>query len=64
MKASEVEHLRMRFCPQSLTRQNDSMLALDQTWTQPNTLVSGGRALSSGQVADYLLAVPRMIQRG
>jgi hypothetical protein len=49
--------------PQSLTRQNDSTLAPDQTWTQPNTLVSGGRA-SMGQTPDYLLAVPRMIQRG
>jgi hypothetical protein len=50
--------------PQRLTRQNDSPLGVDVPWTQPNALAADGRLAGSGQLPDYLLPVPRAIQRG
>jgi hypothetical protein len=50
--------------PQSLTRQNDGPLAPDQTWVQPDSILTGSKTAGSGQAPDYLLPVPRMIQRG
>jgi len=50
--------------PQGLTLQNASPLGLTGTWVQPDTISRGGRAAGTGQEPDYLLAVPRLIQRG
>src|SRR5262249_25667031 len=49
--------------PQRLTRQNDSPLGVDVPWTQPDALLDG-RPAGTGQLPDYLLPVPRAIQRG
>ncbi len=50
--------------PDSLTLQNASPLALEQAWVQSNTMLTGGALAGCGQAPDYLLAVPRRIQRG
>jgi hypothetical protein len=50
--------------PGALTLQNSSSLALDQAWVQPDTLLTTGRMAGCGQAPDYLLPVPRTIQRG
>jgi hypothetical protein len=50
--------------PVSLTRQNDAPLAPGVTWMQPNTLSASGRPAGCGQPPDYLLPVPRTMQRG
>ena len=50
--------------PQTLTLQNDLPLALGQTWVQPDTILTVGRPAGRGQSPDYLLPVPRTIQRG
>lgn len=50
--------------PVGLTLQNSSPLALTQTWAQPNIVLTGGRIAGDGQAPDYLLPVPRTIQRG
>jgi hypothetical protein len=50
--------------PASLTRQNDAPLAPEETWMQPNTILTSGKPAGCGQAPDYLLPVPRTIQRG
>lgn len=49
--------------PEALTRQNGAPLALEEKWVQPDTMSTGGTA-ADGQSPDYLLPVPRTIQRG
>ena len=48
----------------SLTRQNDKPLAPGETWLQPSAISTSGPPASCGQAPDYLLPVPRTIQRG
>jgi hypothetical protein len=50
--------------PGALWRQNGSAIAATQTWLQPNTITTGGRAPGSGQSPSTMLPVPRMILRG
>jgi hypothetical protein len=49
--------------PESLTLQNASPLSPGETWVQPDTMRTG-RMTGCRQAPDYLLPVPRMIQRG
>ncbi|HEY2018931.1 MAG TPA: hypothetical protein VGH38_35745 [Bryobacteraceae bacterium] len=50
--------------PEAMSLQNSSPLAAGQTWLQPGTLTSGGRAPGAGQSPSYIKPVPRMLQRG
>jgi len=50
--------------PESMSLQNAAPLDPGQTWVQPGTLSTGGRAPGTGQVPSYIKPVPRMIQRG
>src|SRR4029077_2659960 len=50
--------------PGALTLQNSSPLAHEHAWVQPDTLLTAGRMAGCGQAPDYLLPVPRTIQRG
>jgi hypothetical protein len=50
--------------PDSMVLQNESPIAIGQTWLQPDTLVTVGPAPGSGQQPNYTRPVPRMIQRG
>jgi hypothetical protein len=50
--------------PETMTLQNGTALAAGQSWVQPNSLSTTGRAAGDGQKATYILAVPRAIQRG
>ena len=49
--------------PQALIRQNESPLDLRAAWVQPDRLVTSGQLAGAGQQADYLLPVPRILQR-
>lgn len=44
--------------------QNTAPMALDQVWVQAGPALTVGQAPGSGQVPDYLRALPRVIQRG
>jgi len=57
-------HVYAGVAPHSLFQQNSAPLTPGQTWTQPDTITAGGKAAGFGQAHDYLLPVPRMIQRG
>jgi hypothetical protein len=50
--------------PETMTLQNGTALASGQSWVQPNSLSTTGRAAGYGQKPTYRLAVPRAIQRG
>jgi len=50
--------------PGTMSLQNMAPLAPGQTWLQPGTLSTTGRAPGSGQTASYIQPVPRMIERG
>jgi hypothetical protein len=50
--------------PLSLTQQNDSPMRKDQIWVQPDTIKTDGKPAGMGQAPDYVLPVPRTIQRG
>ena len=50
--------------PGALELQNPSPVPAGQTWTQPNTVTTGGRAPGNGQPPSYLKPVPRILQRG
>jgi hypothetical protein len=50
--------------PETMFRQNDSLLSLGQTWEQPATLVLTGALPGKGQKPTYLQPLPRVIQRG
>jgi len=50
--------------PDSMVQQNVAPMATGQVWRQPNTLNSAGPAPGSGQAANYMRPVPRVIQRG
>jgi hypothetical protein len=50
--------------PETMWLQNPSPLTPGQTWLQPGTLNTSGRAPGSGQSPSYIQPVPRMIQRG
>lgn len=50
--------------PTSLTRQNDNPLAPGETWLQSSTISTAGAPAGCGQAPDFLLPVPRTIQRG
>jgi hypothetical protein len=49
--------------PEVLLLQNESPLALDQTWVQAGT-VFAGRPAGAGQAPNFLRPLPRVIQRG
>lgn len=48
----------------TLTLQNPSPLPTDQVWVQAAPVSTSGQAPGTGQAADYLCALPRLIQRG
>jgi hypothetical protein len=48
----------------TMALQNTSPLATDQVWVQAAPVSTLGQAPGSGQVPDYLRALPRVIQRG
>lgn len=50
--------------PETMSLQNALPLAPGQTWLQPATLTTSGRAPGTGQAPSYIKPVPRMIQRG
>jgi hypothetical protein len=50
--------------PTALTRQNDRPLTPGETWLQPSPISASGPPAGCGQAPDYLLPVPRTIQRG
>ena len=50
--------------PDSISQQNPSPLALAQTWLQQGVVTTTGRTPHSGQLADYLCVVTRILQRG
>jgi hypothetical protein len=50
--------------PDGLELQNATPIAVGQTWLQPNTVTTGGRAPGTGQSPSYLRPAPRVIQRG
>jgi hypothetical protein len=49
--------------PEGITRQNETPLQPDQSWTQPGALADSAPA-GTGQAADYELPVPRLLMRG
>jgi hypothetical protein len=50
--------------PGALQLQNASPIDAGQSWTQPDTVTTGGRAPGSGQPPSYFKPVPRIMQRG
>ena len=50
--------------PEDLWQQNESPIAIGQTWLQPDALKAQGRAPGCGQSASYLKPVPRRLMRG
>jgi hypothetical protein len=50
--------------PESLSRQNGWLNTLTETWTQPDTVASGGSGPGCGQAPNCLLPMPRTILRG
>lgn len=50
--------------PDSMFRQNSSLLEAGQTWEQPETMVQIGNLPGKGQKPNYLQTLPRLIQRG
>ncbi len=50
--------------PESMGRQNAAPLALDQTWTFDYPELAAGPLPGTGQAADFLRALPRILQRG
>jgi hypothetical protein len=44
--------------------QNTAALALDEVWVQAGPVLTTGQAPGTGQIPDYLRALPRLIQRG
>ena len=50
--------------PDAMTLQNGTPIGPGGTWTQPETLATGGRAPGRGQSPTYLKPAPRMLQRG
>lgn len=50
--------------PDELTLQNANAIATSASWLQPGALLPGGRPAGSGQSANYVQAVPRVIPRG
>uniref|UniRef100_Q01Z38 Uncharacterized protein n=1 Tax=Solibacter usitatus (strain Ellin6076) TaxID=234267 RepID=Q01Z38_SOLUE len=50
--------------PTSLTRQNDKPLEPGETWLQSNSILTAGTPAGCGQAPDFLLPVPRILQRG
>jgi hypothetical protein len=50
--------------PQTMFRQNTSVVALGQTWEQPAALTLVGALPGKGQKPTYLQTLPRVIQRG
>ena len=50
--------------PEALWLQNSSPLKLEHNWVQPDAMLTGGRMAGCGQAPDYLLPIPRTIQRG
>ena len=49
--------------PDTMFRQNATLLALGQTWEQPAVLVQTGALPGKGQEPTYLQALPRVLQR-
>jgi hypothetical protein len=50
--------------PNGLTLQNASPVPLGESWAQPGTPSTSGRAPGSGQAPSYYRPIPRVIQRG
>jgi hypothetical protein len=50
--------------PEAMSLQNGSPLTHGQTWLQPGSLSTSGRAPGPGQSPSYIKPVPRMLQRG
>jgi hypothetical protein len=50
--------------PRALVLQNPAVLGLNETWTHPGPVVTGGRTAGTGQSPSYMRPAPRMLQRG
>ena len=50
--------------PEDMAIQNESPIAVQDPWLQPDTLVTGGRGPGCGQSPNYTKPVPRRILRG
>jgi hypothetical protein len=50
--------------PGALSLQNGSPITVAQTWLQPDTIATGGRAAGTGQSPSYVMPAPRRILRG
>jgi hypothetical protein len=50
--------------PQLLVLQNEFPIGPNQPWVQPDTIRTSGKQAGGGQAPDYLLPVPRRLQRG
>jgi hypothetical protein len=50
--------------PDMMTQQNESVLPPGQAWLQESTVSTGGPAPGSGQAADQVRVLPRILQRG
>ena len=48
----------------TMTQQNGSPIPAGQSWTQPNTTATSGKAPSTGQKPNYTCCAARIIQRG
>ncbi len=50
--------------PSAMVLQNPLGLALDQVWVQAGPVTTAGRSPGNGQGPSYLMALPRLMQRG
>ena len=50
--------------PETMVIQNDGLIAVSQLWQQPPALRTTGQAPGTGQAANYLKPIPRVLQRG
>jgi hypothetical protein len=56
-------HVYVGSSPSAMLRQNVAVLGLEATWRQPDVLATGRQA-GPGQIPGFVLAAPRVIQRG
>jgi hypothetical protein len=50
--------------PDALAQQNESVLTIGQRWLQNATVATVGKPPGTGQIANYVRSVPRVLQRG
>ena len=54
----------LALAPESLSQQNEAPIAIGQPWLQNAAISTTGKPPASGQMADYVRALPRVLQRG